>query len=150
MNGRLLVTGALAMALLAVSGGSAIAQESGRNWTGERGGRRDNNEWNRPHRMFNDRDRLITRDWYLRNQRHLGRGWAHRDRLPPALERRLRRGARLDHVLRGRMYWLPADLVRLYGPPPRGYRYAIIGGNIVLIDRDYYVRDVFRFDIRIR
>ena len=26
---------------------------------------------------------------------------------------------------------------------------AIIGGNIVLLDRDYFVRDVFRIDFRI-
>lgn len=151
MNGRLLVTGALAIAMLALSGGSAVAQERGRNWNDDRGGRHENYDRDRwDHRTFNDRDRQNTREWYFRNQRHLGRGWAYRDRLSPAMERRLRRGARLDHVLRSRMYWLPGDLVRLYGPAPRGYRYAIIGGNIVLIDADYYVRDVFRFDIRIR
>jgi hypothetical protein len=49
-------------------------------------------------------------------------------------------------MLRQRMYWLPPDLVQIYGPPPRGYRYAIIGGNIVLIDDFYTVHDIFRLE----
>jgi hypothetical protein len=45
------------------------------------------------------------------------------------------------------MYWLPPDLARMYGPAPRGYRYAIIGGNIVLLDEGYQVHDVFRLEL---
>jgi len=150
MNRRLMTACALALALLAVSGRTALAQDRGRDWNGEHRGGQQDNDWNRGHHdSFNDRDRQVTRDWYLHNRNHLGRGWSDRDRLSPSMERRLRRGARLDNVLRRRMYWLPGDLVRLYGPAPRGYRYAIIGGNIVLLDPDYFVRDVFRIDVRI-
>ncbi len=148
MNGRLITTCALALALVAVSGRAARAQERdrGHDWNSEHRG-----DWNRDHRpMFSDRDRDATREWYFRNQRHLGRGWTSWDRLPPDMERRLRRGERLDYRLRRRMYWLPADLVRLYGPAPRGFRYAIIGGNIVMLDPDYRVYDVFRLDIQVR
>jgi hypothetical protein len=95
---------------------------------------------------FTDRDRRATRDWYRQHRGRLGAGWRDRDRLPPYLEGRLRRGQRLDPMLRQRMYWLPPDLVQIYGPPPRGYRYAIIGGNIVLIDDFYNVHDVFRLE----
>lgn len=95
---------------------------------------------------FNDRDRQVTRDWYRQHRSRLGAGWRDRDRLPPNLERRLRRGQRLDATLRQRMYWLPPDLAQMYGPPPRGYRYAIIGGNIILIDDVYNVHDVFRIE----
>jgi hypothetical protein len=62
------------------------------------------------------------------------------------LESRLRRGQRLDPMLRQRMYWLPPDLALMYGPAPRGYRYAIIGGNIVLLDDMYEVHDIFTLD----
>jgi hypothetical protein len=96
---------------------------------------------------FTDRDRQVTRDWYRQHRNRLGAGWRDRDRLSPSLERRLRRGQRLDPTLRQRMYWLPPDLAQMYGPPPRGYRYAIIGGNIVLIDDFYTVHDVFRLEI---
>ena len=91
-------------------------------------------------------DRDVTRQWYRQHRSRLGPGWRDRDRLPPYLEARLRRGQRLDPKLRQRMYWLPPDLAMMYGPAPRGYRYAIIGGNIVLLDDMYEVHDVFRID----
>ena len=150
MNRRLITTGALAFALLALSSRTAIAQERGRDWNDNNRGWHNDDDRNRSHNpTFNDHDRQVTRDWYFRNRGRAGRGWGDRDRLPPYMERRLRRGARLDRYYRARMYWLPGDLTRYYGPAPRGYRYAIIGGNIVLLDPDYYVRDVFRIDIRI-
>jgi hypothetical protein len=119
-------------------------------WNGEHRGPQRSEDWNRDRPAFSDRDREVTREWYFRNQRHLGRGWTSWDRLPPDMERRLRRGERLDPRLRRQMYWLPAELTRRYGPAPRGFRYAIIGGNIVMLDRDYRVYDVFRLDIQIR
>jgi len=97
-------------------------------------------------RGFTNRDREVTRQWYRQHRSRLGPGWRDRDRLPPYLESRLRRGQRLDPMLRQRMYWLPPDLALMYGPAPRGYRYAIIGGNIVLLDDMYEVHDVFRLD----
>lgn len=36
---------------------------------------------------------------------------------------------------------------RHYGPAPRGYRYAVIGGNMVMLDDAYEVRDVFSINI---
>lgn len=146
MDRRLITTGALALALLALSSGAALAQDRGGDYRG-----RKNDEWNhRDHTTFSDQDRQVTRDWYLHNQRHLGRGWTRRDRLSPEMERRLRLGARLDPVFRRQMYWLPVELTRRYGPAPRGFRYAIIGGNIVMIDPEYRVHDVFRIDLEVR
>ena len=93
--------------------------------------------------QFNDRDREVTRDWYRQNQRRLGPGWRQRDRLPSYMQRRLRRGYRLDPEMRREIHWLPPELSRRYGPAPRGYRYAIIGGNVVMLDDAYEVQDVF-------
>ena len=56
-------------------------------------------------------------------------------------------GEGLDPELRRHMYWLPPELSRRYGPAPRGYRYAIIGGNIVMLDDAYRVRDVFSLSL---
>lgn len=92
---------------------------------------------------FNSRDRQVTRDWYRQNQRRLGPGWRYEDRLPPYMQRRLRRGYRLDPQMRRELHSLPPELSWRYGPAPRGYRYAVIGGNIVLLDDWYEVHDVF-------
>ena len=91
MNRRLIATGALALALLALSGSTASAQYRGRDWNDDKRGSQHQDDWNRSHHpKFDDRDRQVTRDWYFRNRNHLGRGWSHRDRLSPSMERRLR------------------------------------------------------------
>jgi len=138
MNVRSIAAGALALTVLAMSGKVAVAQGRGQDRWQDRG----------QQQQFTDNDRQVTRDWYQQHQRNLGRGWRQEDRLSPAMEARLRSGQRLDPRLRRQMYWLPADLSRRYGPAPRGYRYAIIGGNIVMLDPGYNVRDVFRIDFR--
>ena len=151
MNGRSITACALALAFLAVSGRVALAQDRGQDRQGWNGQNPQNSdEWNRQHPTFNDQDRQVTRDWYQQHQRNLGAGWRQRDRLSPAMEGRLRRGQRLDPRLRRQMHWLPADLSRRYGPAPRGFRYAIIGGNVVMLDNSYQVHDVFRLDFQMR
>ena len=131
MNVRLITACALALGF-AMSGRVAVAQDRGQ------------------HNSFNDQDRQATRDWYQQHQKHLGAGWRQRDRLSPSMQARLQNGQRLDPQLRRQMHWLPSDLSRRYGPAPRGYRYAIIGGNIVLLDAGYTVWDVFGLDITVR
>jgi Ni/Co efflux regulator RcnB len=140
MNGRLITTCALALSFLAMSGKAAIAQDRRPDQTG-----RSYDEQNRfnNHDRFNDHDRQVTRDWYQQHQRGLGAGWRQRDRLSPAMQARLRAGRRLDPQLRRQMHSLPPDLARQYRPAPRGYHYAVIGGNIVLLDNGDQVRDVF-------
>jgi Ni/Co efflux regulator RcnB len=151
MNGRSIAACALALTFFAVSGKVAVAQDRGQDR--RPGANRDQDrraiqadqdrKAMQGRHSFNDRDRQVTRDWYQRNQRHVGSGWRQRDRLSPAMQARLRRGQRLDPTLRREMHSLPPDLYRQYGPAPRGYRYVIIGGNIVMIDDAYQVQDVF-------
>jgi Ni/Co efflux regulator RcnB len=149
MNRRSITACALALSFLALSGKVAIAQDRGQDRrpggeaSGGQGGQRQDPQAQQGKQSFNDQDRQATREWYQQHQRRLGAGWRDRDRLPPALQNRLRPGQRLDPQLRRRMYPLPADLARRYGPAPRGYRYVIIGGNVVLIDDGYQVRDLF-------
>jgi hypothetical protein len=155
VNGRLTTACALAVAFLAVSATAILAQDRGQD---RRGSSRENpngansqgghtpNEADRrviQQHEFNDNDRQVTRDWARQNQRHLGAGWRQKDRLSPTMQGRLRRGQRLDPQLRRQIHWVPADLSRRYGPAPRGYRYAMIGGNVVMLDDTYQVHDVF-------
>jgi Ni/Co efflux regulator RcnB len=151
MNGRSITTCALALAFLAVSGRAALAQNRGQDHgrgNGQNQGQNDAN-WNRDHHTtFNNQDRQVTRDWYQQHQQSLGRGWRQQDHLSPGMQSRLRPGQQLDPQLRRQMYWLPADLSRRYAPAPRGFRYAVIGGNIVMLDGNYHVYDVFAINLR--
>jgi len=144
MKERFITTCALVLSLVALSGKAAIAQDRGQDRRPDQTGRSfdDQNRFNN-HDRFNDHDRQVTQNWYQQHQRGLGAGWRQRDRLSPAQQARLRRGQRLDPSLRRQMHSLPPDLTRQYGPAPRGYHYAVIGGNIVLLDNRDQVQDVF-------
>jgi Ni/Co efflux regulator RcnB len=139
MNGRSITVAAIAVALVAVSGRVSIAQDRGQE-------HRPNTQ--QEHR-FRDQDRQATDEWVRQHQRKLGAGWRQQDRLTPDLQARLRAGERLDPQLRKQMHPVPADLARRYGPAPRGYRYVVIGGNVVLIDDGYQVHDLFGVTIHI-
>ena len=164
MNVRSFITCALALAFVAVSGKVAVAQDQGHN-RGQDQGRGNNGQdngwnngwhngqnradWDRDHHTrFNDQDRQAMRRWYQQNQRYGGRGWRQQDRLSPAMQGRLRVGQPLDSRLRRQMYPVPAGLWLQYGPAPRGYRYVIIGGNVVMLDPGYRVQDVFSLTLR--
>lgn len=164
MNTRSIAVGALALAFVVMTGKTVAAQYRGQdrrpdatrenpNGANSQGGHVTNEadrraiQADQERKAFNDHDRQVTRDWYQRNQRHLGAGWRQRDRLSPAMQARLRRGRRLDPQLRRQMHGLPPDLALQYGPAPRGYRYVIIGGNIVLIDDGDQVQDVFTLSL---
>jgi hypothetical protein len=153
----------MALAFVAVSGKVAVAQDHGHDqghgnngqdngqhngqdngWHNGQNNGQQSADWNRQHHTaFNDQDRQATRNWYQQHQRYQGRGWRNQDRLSPAMQNRLRRGQLLDYQLRRQMHPLPAGLWMQYGPAPRGYQYAIIGGNIVMLDAGYRVQDVF-------
>jgi len=80
---------------------------------------------------FSTRDREIIRDYYARHRpKPLPPGLAKRDRLPPGLEKQMRRGGELPPGLRGR--GLPYELERRLSPIPDGYARVIVGGRIVL------------------
>lgn len=44
---------------------------------------------------------------------------------------------------------LPVVMLRELPPPPYGYRYFFIGGNVVLVDRGYRVHDFIHIDINL-
>ena len=71
-------------------------------------------------------------------------GLAKRDRLPPGLERQLRVRGTLPPGLRDRIRPCPEGLVRLLPPPPPHCEHVLIGGSIVLLNRNsFVVLDIF-------
>jgi hypothetical protein len=142
---------AMAVALLAATGGVAVAQGHGNepNRGQARRAERGAQAQRRTDARFNDRDRQVAQNWYRQHQRNPPRGFRDRDRLPPQYEARIRPGYVFDPVVRQRAYPAPVELTVQFGPAPRGYRYMVIGGHIVLVDTGYRVADVFRLTINI-
>jgi hypothetical protein len=155
MNRRSITACALALGLLAVSGRVALAQDHGQNNEQNKGQNKDshrqnNAQSNQQHQSkqqqqarIRDEDRRATENWYRQHHQRAPAGWRDQDRLSPRMQEHLRAGRPLDRDLASRMHPLPSDLSRRYGPPPRGWRYGVIGGNVVLLDDRYVVHDVF-------
>jgi Ni/Co efflux regulator RcnB len=146
----------LPVALLAVTCGAAVAQGNGHDRNRGQAKKEQRAESRRPapdqHQSpnrINDHDRQVANTWYGRHRSHPPRGFRDRDRLPQAYEARLQPGYEFDSYMRRRAYLAPRDLTRDFAPAPRGYRYMVIGGHIVLVDAGYRVADVFRLTINI-
>jgi Ni/Co efflux regulator RcnB len=127
---------AFGTALFALSlGGGAVAQE------------RHDHHWDKDHPAFDDHERGQMRDWYREHHEHPPVGFRDRDRLERDMDGRLAAGFVLTPEYRRRIVGVPPDLYRRLPPPPRGYRYVVIGGHVCLIDRDWRVRDVVHFEL---
>lgn len=98
--------------------------------------------------QFNDHDREVIRDW---NRDHpdalkgiLGGFGVHIDN--GDLDRRLQVGTVVESDLRNRARPAPEELVNRLSPPPRDWRYVIIGDRLCLVDRDWRVHESFHFE----
>jgi Ni/Co efflux regulator RcnB len=106
---------------------------------GERGRGRDDRHSYREH----DRE---LHGWYEGHRNHLPPGLAKRDELPPGLQRQLVVRGTLPPGLRLQMHPCPVEVVRYLPPPPVGYMHAVVGGNVVLVNRrTYFVLDIYHF-----
>jgi hypothetical protein len=145
MNRRTITACALALGFLAVSGRVALAQDHS---NGQNHGQNNAQDNRQNHNTFNDQDRAATRDWYKQHSKNPGAGWRQKDRLSPSMQSRVRAGQPLDADLRKQMHSLPSDLSQRYGAAPSGYRYGVIGGNVVMYDQGNQIRDVFSLTIQ--
>jgi Ni/Co efflux regulator RcnB len=126
---------------LPLGGGDAAAQYRGQRYTDDdRDDRRHDND-----RKFDDHDRQAARDYYEHHRND--RGFRERDRLSDDYESRLREGYVLDPEMRRIGVPASPELIRGMAPPPPGYRYVVIGGHVVMIDRGYRVHDTIHLEL---
>jgi Ni/Co efflux regulator RcnB len=138
---RLLMTGGL-ICLLGITAGAIRAQDHGQDQD-----HHDQDRHDQDHMRFDDHDRQVSRDWYNAHHDHPPMGLREQDRLRPEYEARLQNGYVFDRYMRSRIHPVPADYYSQLPPPPRGYRYVLVGGHAVLIDGDYRVHDVIHFEL---
>jgi Ni/Co efflux regulator RcnB len=96
-------------------------------------GHRDRDD--RDHRRFEDRNRVVVRDYYVTEYRsgHCPPGLAkkHNGCMPPGQAKKWRVGRPLPREVV--YYDLPPTLVVQIGPPPSGYRYVRVAADILMI-----------------
>ena len=86
--------------------------------------------------IFTREERTIITNWFRRSPSGLPPGLAKRDRLPPGLEKQLRERGTLPPGLQKRVQPLPFELERQLRRLPSGYRRAVIGGNVILMNEE--------------
>jgi Ni/Co efflux regulator RcnB len=96
---------------------------------------------------FADHDRVEIRDWYAGHHRHLPPGLAKKYYLPPAMENQLVIRAAFPVALEAQVAPVPVDLDRQLPPPPPDCERVVVGGHIVLRNRNTkIVLDIFHFE----
>ena len=134
-----------ATALLALTCSAAVAPDRDKH-------NRDDKELNRgqskkEYRQFNERQRQAAQTYYNQHREH--ESLKHDDRWNNDYESRLRPGYVLDDDMRRMSRPAPYEMTRGFGPAPRGYRYVVIGGHVVLVDSGYRVHDTIHFEINL-
>src|SRR5258708_2169120 len=125
----------LGTAVIVALSGTALADEHGHG----HGNHRDRDDDDRRDHYYREHERDEMRGWYHEREADLPPGLAKRDRLPPGLERQLRVRGTLPPGLRKKMLPCPQELERQLPPPPPGSAHVVIGGSIVLGNRNPYL-----------
>jgi len=138
-------------ALLALTCCAALAQDDENRGNDKNRGQnqRDQNrgQSKKKYRQFNENQRQYAHTYYNQNQNE--EGFRRDDRWNNDYESRLQPGYVLDEDMRRMSRPAPDDMIRGMGRPPRGYRYIVIGGHVVLVDSGYRVHDAIHFEINV-
>jgi Ni/Co efflux regulator RcnB len=138
-------------ALLALTCCASVAQEDQSRGNDKNHGQSQRNEnrgqSKKRYRQFNENQRQNAYNYYHQNQNQ--EGFRHDDRWNNDYENRIRPGYVLDDDMRRMSRPAPYEMTRGMGRPPRGYRYIVVGGHVVLIDNGYRVHDAIHFEINI-
>jgi hypothetical protein len=128
------------------SDGSRYSEDDGRASRGDRRARSNDEDEDYDDQgpvEFSQRERHIISDCFVDNRSGLPPGLAKRDRLPPGLERQLRRNGTLPPGLQKRVQPLPdvctARLPRL----PQGWARVVLSGRVILLDPTQRIVDLF-------
>jgi Ni/Co efflux regulator RcnB len=146
MRVRWLIT-ASTLALLAFASMTAVAQDGERegNDQGRGENKHDENRGQnkKRYREFNENQRQSARQYYDQHQKE---EVFERNQWNNDYERRLRPGYVLDQGMRRMSHPPPYAMTRGLKPAPRGYRYVLVGGHLVLVDNGYRVHDAIHFE----
>jgi len=132
-------------ALLALTCCAAVAQNDQNRGQSQRDENRGQSK--KKYRQFKENQRQYAHTYYERNRDQ--EIFRPDNRWNNDYENRLRPGYVLDNDMRRMSRPAPDDMIRGLGRAPWGYRYVVIGGHVVLIDRGYRVHDAIRFEINI-
>lgn len=90
-------------------------------------------------RYYSDRNRDELQSWYRAHESNLPPGLAKRDELPPGLQKQLILNGELPPGLQREVHPCPPEVIRFLPPPPPDTEHVLIGGQIVLWNRNTHI-----------
>ena len=97
------------------------------------------------YRQFQEKQRQYIHNYYVQNQNH--EVFRPDSRWNNEYANRLQPGYLLDRDMQRMSRPAPPAMIRGLGRAPWGYRYIVIGGHLVLVDRGYRVQDTIRIEL---
>jgi hypothetical protein len=85
-------------------------------------------------RVFTTEEIALVKNYFRDHRSGLPPGLAKREKLPPGLERQLRKNGTLPPGLQKKMQPLPVELERQMRRLPTGWRRVVIAGNVILMN----------------
>ena len=134
-------------ALLALTCCAAVAQDQKDQNRGQSQRTENRGQTKKRYRQFNENQRQYATTYY--NQNRNQEVFRPDSRWNNDYENRLQPGYVLDNDMRGMSRPAPIEMTRGFGPTPRGYRYVVIGGHVVLIDSGYRVHDTIHLHVNL-
>jgi hypothetical protein len=131
---------ACVLALLALTCSAAMAKNNKNQEKDENRG-----QSKKEYRQFREDQRQAAITYYGQNQNH--KVFRHDNRWNNDYANRFQSGYVLDPDMRRMSRPAPRAMIRGFGVAPRGYRYIIIGGHVLLIDSGYRVHDTIRLEL---
>jgi hypothetical protein len=128
------------LALLALMCSGVVAQNGKNHEKGENRG-----QSKKQYRQFRENQRQSVRTYYVQNPNN--EIFRPDSRWNDDYTNRLQPGYVLDRDMRRISRPAPLAMIRGLGSAPRGYRYIIIGGHVVLVDNGYRVHNTIRFEL---
>jgi hypothetical protein len=132
-----LIIGFTSLTAFAQGHGQGQGKSHGQGEQGE--GRGKGSEKKAKKRYYSDRNRDELRSWYRAHESNLPPGLAKRDELPPGLQRQLVLYGELPPGLQREVHPCPPEIIRFLPPPPPDTEHVILGGQIVLMNRNTHV-----------
>ena len=91
---------------------------------------------NRVDARFNQQDREAVWHWYQDHKDSPPAGVRDKDRLNEEQDRQIQRGTVLDRQWHDKLHDVPGSLKKHLRPAPHGFEYKLIGGHLVMVDKD--------------
>lgn len=125
---------ALLSVLALAAGVVASPQGKARKEPGQTAGEKVREVLPEAERVFTTEEITLVKNYFRDNRSGLPPGLAKREKLPPGLERQLRKNGTLPPGLQKKMQPLPVELERQMRNLPTGWRRVVIAGHVIMMN----------------